>query len=117
MQNASRTLAQEAAAAPVSNDMYVGTYSTTSMPIKIDIKVENGGLVAQATGQSAFPLTPNGKDKFSFEAAGIDLEFNTAKGEFTITQGGNPIVFTREGGPVVVAATVAPAAPAKGKKK
>ena len=37
---------------------------------------------------------------------------------FTITQGGNPIVFTREGGPVVAAApAAAPAAPAKGKKK
>ena len=59
-----------------------------------------------------------GKDKFSFEAAGLDLEFNTAKGELTIIQGGSPIVFTRDGGPVVVAApAVAPAAPAKGKKK
>jgi D-alanyl-D-alanine carboxypeptidase len=88
------------------------------MPIKVDIKVENGVLVAQATGQSAFPLSPNGKDKFSFEAAGLDLEFNTAKGELTIIQGGTPIVFTRDGGPVVVAApAVAPAAPAKGKKK
>jgi hypothetical protein len=88
------------------------------MPIKIDIKVENGGLVAQATGQSAFPLTPNGQDKFSFEAAGLDLEFNTAKGELTIIQGGNPLVFTREGGPVVAAApAAAPTTPAKGKKK
>jgi|LauGreDrversion4_2_1035121.scaffolds.fasta_scaffold38929_2 hypothetical protein len=112
------TAQETTATAPVSNDMYVGTYSTTSMPIKLDIKVENGGLVAQATGQPAFPITPNGKDKFSFEAAGLDLEFNTVKGELTIIQGGSPIVFTRDGGPVVVAApAVAPAAPAKGKKK
>ncbi|MFM6954432.1 MAG: M1 family metallopeptidase [Sphingobacteriaceae bacterium] len=113
-----KATSQDAApAAPVNNDLYAGIYSSASMPIKLEIKVENGGLVAQATGQSAFPLTPNGKDKFSFEAAGLDLEFNTLKGELTIIQGGTPLVFTREGGPVVVAAPAAPAAPVKGKKK
>src|SRR5574343_247978 len=46
---------------------YVGTYSSKSIPIKITIAENNGQLTAQATGQSAFPLTATSETEFVFE--------------------------------------------------
>lgn len=77
-------------------DQYTGTYASSQLPIKITVKKENDQLQAQATGQSAFPLTPTTKDKFSFDSAGIILEFNPATHEMTLKQGGGSFTFKRE---------------------
>jgi len=52
-------------------------------------------LIAQATGQSSFPLEATGKDIFEFDQAGIIIEFGTAKNELTLKQGGERFVFTK----------------------
>lgn len=55
---------------------YEGTYATDNLPLKITISVnEAGKLMAQATGQGAFPLTANSATKFRFDPAQIRIEF------------------------------------------
>jgi len=81
--------------AKVNYEQYVGKYTSTSVPIEIAIKLENGNLIAEPTGQPAFTLSTNGQHKFTIEEAGVDLEFNPEKGELSINQGGNVLVFTK----------------------
>jgi CubicO group peptidase (beta-lactamase class C family) len=77
-------------------DNYLGVYSSTQIPLKITITKDNTVLIAQATGQSPFPLVATEKDKFKFDQAGIKMEFNTAKNEMTFKQGGGNFSFTKE---------------------
>jgi CubicO group peptidase (beta-lactamase class C family) len=73
---------------------YVGTYSSKSVPIKITIAENNGQLTAQATGQSAFPLTATSETEFVFETAGIQLIFGDQR--MVLKQGGMEFEFTKE---------------------
>jgi D-alanyl-D-alanine carboxypeptidase len=77
-------------------DKYLGVYSSTQIPLKITITRDKSGLVAQATGQPSFPLEGTDKDVFRFEQAGIIMEFDPAKSEMTLKQGGGTFHFTRE---------------------
>ena len=77
-------------------DKYLGVYSSTQIPLKITITKDNTTLIAQATGQSSFPLEATEKDKFEFHPAGIRMEFNPDKKEMTLKQGGENVVFTKE---------------------
>lgn len=76
-------------------DKYLGTYSSTQIPLKVVITKKNTTLFAQATGQSAFPLEAAGDHKFVFASAGVSLQFDPAKGSFSLTQGGASYLFTR----------------------
>ena len=69
---------------------YVGTYAADDFPLDIEIMVKEGQLFGQATGQSAFPLTPVTNSKFKFDLANIVIEFDVEKSELTITQRGHP---------------------------
>jgi len=75
---------------------YLGTYSSNELPLKIDITINNGVLMGQATGQAAFPLEAKEKDIFVFDQAGIVLEFNSAKKQMTLKQGGGIFSFTKD---------------------
>jgi D-alanyl-D-alanine carboxypeptidase len=77
-------------------DKYLGIYSSPQLPLKITITKENTTLMAQATGQSSFPLEATEKDKFKYDMAGIIIEFNPAKNELTLKQGGGVYLFTKE---------------------
>ena len=77
-------------------DQYLGEYSSPSFPLKIMITKENTTLIAQATGQSSFPLTAIEKDKFEFEAAKIVLEFKPSENQMAIIQNGRKNVLTRK---------------------
>lgn len=79
-----------------SLDKYVGTYSSTQVPLKIAFTKEADKLMAQATGQEKFPLEYKEKDTYFFEAGGIEVVFDTAKNEFTLKQGGGSYVFTKD---------------------
>jgi D-alanyl-D-alanine carboxypeptidase len=57
-------------------DKYTGIYSAPEFPMKVTITRENNMLIAQATGQSSFPLEATDFNKFKFDAAGIVIEFN-----------------------------------------
>jgi CubicO group peptidase (beta-lactamase class C family) len=77
-------------------EKFVGVYATEKFPLKITVTRDASSLFAQATGQSAFPLEATAKDKFKFDKAGIALEFDAAKNQMTLKQGGREIVFTKE---------------------
>ncbi len=77
-------------------DKYLGVYSSKQIPLKITITKDNSTLIAQATGQSSFPLEATETDVFRFDQAGIIIEFNTAKNEFTLKQGGGIYLFTKD---------------------
>jgi hypothetical protein len=73
---------------------YVGTYSSKMIPLKITVNEVNGALSAQATGQSAFPLTSKSETEFVFDTGGIKLFFGENK--FTLNQAGANYEFIKE---------------------
>ena len=77
-------------------DKYLGIYSSLQIPLKITITKEKNSLIAQATGQSSFPLEATEKDKFKFDMAGVKLEFLPDKKEMTLKQNGGVFLFTKD---------------------
>jgi CubicO group peptidase (beta-lactamase class C family) len=73
---------------------YAGTYSSSSFPLKITVRVEDGKLTAQATGQSSFPLTAKSESEFVFDTAGIKMIFS--ENAFILNQSGLKIEFKKE---------------------
>lgn len=73
---------------------YEGTYASPGVPLKINIKYTDGVLMAQATGQGAFPLNPASETEFNFNPAGINIIFKD--NGFTIYQGGTETEFKKE---------------------
>lgn len=77
-------------------EKYVGVYASTQIPLKITITRNNETLVAQATGQSAFPLEATAADKFKFDQAGVVMEFNAAENSMVLKQGGGVFNYKKE---------------------
>ena len=77
-------------------EQYVGTYQADNFPLDIEIVIKNGQLYAQATGQSAFPLTPISHNKFKFTLADIVIEFDVEKRHLIITQRGQPNILQKQ---------------------
>ena len=77
-------------------DKYLGVYSSNQIALKITITKEGNTLIAQGTGQTAFPLEATGKDKFKFDQAGAEFEFNPNEKTMVLFQGGAQIKFTKE---------------------
>lgn len=73
---------------------YVGTYASKDIALKINISVKNGELIAQATGQSSFPLTPKSDTEFVFQTAGIEIDFE--ENQLILKQGGQKFKFIKE---------------------
>lgn len=77
-------------------DAYLGEYTSEQLPLVITLTKDENVLMAQATGQSAFPLSCTEKDVFKFAQAGIIMEFDSAKNQMTLKQGGGQFLFTRK---------------------
>ncbi|CAN1520099.1 M1_APN_like domain containing protein [Flavobacteriaceae bacterium] len=77
-------------------DNYFGNFSSAMIPIKINFTEEDGSLVANATGQPKLPLTAAGKDKFTFDQAGLTIQFNESKSEFNLLINGQSFLFTKD---------------------
>ena len=77
-------------------EQYVGTYSSTQIPLQITVTKENNSLFAQATGQSPFPLEATEKDTFKFDLAGVVMEFNPAENTMILKQAGGVYAFTKD---------------------
>ncbi|WP_066441285.1 serine hydrolase domain-containing protein [Chryseobacterium sp. CCH4-E10] len=75
---------------------YTGTYSSVGVPLKINIFIQNKKLMAQATGQSAFPLEAISDTNFIFDKAGIEINFYPEKKQFIILQRGTKNTFTKQ---------------------
>ncbi|HEX8285247.1 MAG TPA: serine hydrolase domain-containing protein [Pyrinomonadaceae bacterium] len=87
---------ESVAVKPEVLDKYLGVYSSPGFPLKITVTRDATALYAQATGQSSFPLEATAPDKFRFDEAGIVMEFDAAKNQMTLKQGGRETVFTKE---------------------
>lgn len=78
-------------------EKYVGTYSSPNFPLDIELFVDGGNLMAQATGQGAFPLTVYNKNTMTFAPAGIELKFeepeNSRYNGFLFSQAGQQFKF------------------------
>lgn len=74
---------------------YEGIFSNESFPLKITIKVVDGKLTAQATGQSSFPLDAETERVFRFDAAKIKMTFSD-DGEVLTLKQGDEIVMKKE---------------------
>lgn len=81
---------------PEEFDQYTGVYSSAQIPLKITISKGQSNLVAQATGQSAFPLEATAKDKFKFDQAGVVMEFKPAEKTMVLKQGGGEFLYKKE---------------------
>ena len=77
-------------------DKYIGNYSSTETPLKITITRKNEILIAQATGQSPFPLKAMEKDVFKFEQGGIVIQFDQSEKSLIIKQGGKQYTFKKD---------------------
>jgi D-alanyl-D-alanine carboxypeptidase len=81
---------------PEELDQYIGVYASAQIPLKITITKGKENLVAQATGQSAFPLEATEKNKFKFDQAGVVMEFNPAEKTMVLKQGGGEFLYKKE---------------------
>lgn len=77
-------------------DKYLGIYASQQIPLKITITKDGNTLMAQGTGQPAFPMEATAKDKFKFDQAGAKFEFNPTEKTMILFQGGGQINFTKE---------------------
>lgn len=75
---------------------FLGKYASAQIPLKVTITKNGNTLLAQADGQSSFPLEATSANSFQFEKAGIALEFNADKKQMTLKQGGQEFLFTKE---------------------
>lgn len=76
-------------------DKYVSNYTTTEIPISINITKNGTSLMAQATGQSAFSLDAAEENVFKYSPSGIVLEFKPAQNQMLLKQGGAVFTFTK----------------------
>ncbi len=73
---------------------FKGRYGTDALPLEIKLWVENKQLMAQATGQGAFQLTPFADNRFKFEGAGLEIVFEE-DAAFVLKQGGGEFLFRK----------------------
>lgn len=80
-------------------DGYVGAYSTSRAPLKIDFTEKNSTLNVEITNFPKFSVVPveNEKDTFQSKSAGLKFKFNDAKTGFDmiILENGQTIPFTK----------------------
>ncbi len=72
---------------------YVGVYASPKIPLDITISTKGATLMAQATGQQAFPLDAVDTHKFKFDPARIKMEFIPESGKMLMEQNGKNYTF------------------------
>jgi CubicO group peptidase (beta-lactamase class C family) len=77
-------------------ESYTGVYSSSQFPLKLTISRQENVLIAQATGQSSFPLDAQARHKFRFVPAGVTMEFDPATKSLIMTQGGASFTFYKD---------------------
>lgn len=78
-------------------DKYLGIYASPQVPLKITFTKNGTTLIAQATGQSSFPLDAAAEQhNFSFDMADIKMEFKPDTKQMIMKQGGGVFTFTKE---------------------
>jgi len=75
---------------------FAGEFESAQLPLDIKFFLNEGTLLAQATGQGAFPLKAYENGEFRFDQAGIIIKFANDKSGFTLNQGGGKFQFSRK---------------------
>ncbi|TCJ13240.1 DUF3471 domain-containing protein [Flaviaesturariibacter flavus] len=75
---------------------YAGTYSCPNFHRKITIRVKDGTLEAEATGQGSILLDALDDKTFRFDGADVTLEFDAKAKTMKLTQHGKELLFTKE---------------------
>ena len=77
-------------------ERYPGQYESKDLPLPITITLVDGVLMAQAKGQSAFPLTASSETSFFYEAAKLEMNFEKKNNSWTfnLLQGGGSFKYT-----------------------
>ena len=81
---------------PDNLDQYLGIYGSKTAPIKVTVTKVGSALQVSVPNQPELTLEFVGKDKFTFEEGGLEFQFNPAKKEMVLTQGGQTFTFTKE---------------------
>jgi len=74
---------------------YVGEYKSSSFPMSVSITEENGDLVAIAEGQPKLNLSNEGNGKFTFDEAGLEIQFDSEKNGFEMNISGQIFEFEK----------------------
>ncbi|ALO16178.1 D-alanyl-D-alanine carboxypeptidase precursor [Salinivirga cyanobacteriivorans] len=75
---------------------YEGVYASTDLPIKLTITKREGSLIAQGTGQPAFPLTAVSNTKFKYDQAQLKIEFIPGENKMVLEQMGKRYELEKE---------------------
>lgn len=75
---------------------YPGIYKSDESPLDITIVRNDNKLTAQATGQSAFPLSAKSESTFEFKPAGIIIVFNKEENSLKLTQAGRTFTLIKD---------------------
>lgn len=81
---------------PEELNQYEGIYYNKTSGLEIAVSRKNITLIAQATGQSAFPLQQTGEHVFVFDKAGVLMKFVPQKDYFILQQNGQTLVFAKK---------------------
>lgn len=95
-ENNTWTLAKNGVEKVADLNAYIGTFSSKQIPIKIQFTQEEGELIINSEGQPSVPLENKGKDKFTFDQAGLEVQFNETKSGFGLKVGNQNFEFTRD---------------------
>ena len=86
--------ATESVDTPEKFQHYIGDYKSSDIPMDIKIFSQDGKLLAQAKGQSSFPLETLDDKKFTFTPAGIEIIFSENK--LQLNQNGKTYYFDKK---------------------
>jgi CubicO group peptidase (beta-lactamase class C family) len=80
---------------PEKMETYSGVYTSKDLPLQITITVDEGVLMAQATGQPSFALEAVEENIFQFTLAGVVIEFKPEANTMILKQGGGEFLFSK----------------------
>ena len=77
-------------------EQYLGNYTSTALPIKINIMKEGKQLIAEAMGQGKITMTPVDHHTFENSEAGVVLKFDPAAKAFNLLQAGGTYLYKKQ---------------------
>ena len=77
-------------------EKYTGSYHSDAQKMDISVFIENNKLMAQASGQPSFTLTPTAEDVFEFKMGGIKMTFNVNDKKMKLKQQGMEFEFVKK---------------------
>ena len=86
-------------AKPISQEMmqrYIGTYSSTQIPLVLVFSEKDGNLAVQPSGQPLTILELTAANRFEFKQAGAVFTFDPEQNQVTLNQAGQAFLFKKK---------------------